>query len=334
MACCSLSFMPLITADDFRETLTKLRQRGLPFLLSKLRPDALARTRSAFDDPSLRAANWWQVPAVRQRWNLRMTGAPQLPYEAYVADKYLAGRRGLRLLSLGSGAASHELAFARLPQFAEVHCVDIAGRLLAQAAAVAQAEGLTNFRTEVADVNALDLPATSCDVVLFHSALHHFRDVAGILARVRRVLRPDGLLVLNDYVGPARLQWTAAQLAETNWILRTVVPPHYRVRYLSHQLKTSVSGPGHLRMRLADPSEAVESDRIVPALRQHFQPLEEAALGGNIITLILKDIAHHFMGEDAETQTLLAELFRLEDAFLAHHPSDLLFGVYRPRPEA
>jgi SAM-dependent methyltransferase len=325
--------MPLITSDDFLETLAKLRQRGLPFLLSKLRPDALARTRSAFDDPTLRAANWWKVPAVRRRWNERMTGHPDQLYEAYVAEKYLAGRRGLRLLSLGSGAASHELAFARLPQFAEVRCVDIAGRLLAQAAAVAAAEGLTNFRPEVADVNALALPAATYDVVLFHSALHHFRDVDGIVARVRQTLRPDGLLVLNDFVGPARLQWTAAQLAETNRALREVVPPGFRVRYLSRQLKTRVSGPGRWRMLLADPSEAAESDRIVPALRRHFQPLEEAALGGNILTLVLKDIAHHFMrDDDPETRALLAELFRLEDAFLANNPSDLLFGVYRPRP--
>ena len=112
--------MPLITPDDLLETLAKLRQRGLPFLLSKLSPSGLARTRSAFDDPGLRAANWWQVPAVRRRWNQRITGDPTRPYEPYVAARYLAGRTGLRLLSLGSGAASHELAFARLPQFAEV----------------------------------------------------------------------------------------------------------------------------------------------------------------------------------------------------------------------
>ena len=324
--------MPLLTADDFRETLAKLRQRGLPFLLSKLRPSALARTRSAFDDPALRAANWWQVPAVRRRWNQRMTGDPARPYEPYVAGKYLASRSGLRLLSLGSGAASHELAFARLPQFAEVRCVDIAARLLAQAAATARAEGLTNFRTEVTDVNALALAPAAYDVVLFHSALHHFVDVPGVLARVRQALRPAGLLVLNDYVGPARLQWTAAQLAETNRILREVLPARLRVRYLSRQLKTHVSGPGHLRMRLADPSEAPESDRIVPALRQHFEALEETGLGGNLLTLVLKDIAHHFVDEsDAEAQQLLEELFRLEDAFLESHPSDLLFGVYRPR---
>jgi len=324
--------MPLITSDDLLETLAKLRQRGLPFLLSKLRLNALARTRSAFDDPASRAANWWQVPDVRRRWNQRLTGDPTRPYEPYVAEKHLAGRTGLRLLSLGSGAASHELAFARLPHFAEVRCVDIAARLLAQASATAAGEGLKNFRAEVADVNALAIEPAAYDVVLFHSALHHFQNVAGIVARVRQALRPDGLLVLNDYVGPARLQWTAAQLSEANRILREVLPPRYRVRYLSRQLKTSVSGPGLWRMRLADPSEAAESDQIVPALRQYFEPLEEAALGGNILTLVLKDIAHHFVDEgNPEAQQLLAELFRLEDAFLEKHPSDLLFGVYRPR---
>lgn len=324
--------MPLITPDDLLETLAKLRQRGLPFLLSKLRLNPLARTRSAFDDPALRAANWWQVPAVRRRWNQRLTGDAARSYEPYVAEKYLAGRTGLRLLSLGSGGASHELAFARLPHFAEVRCVDIAARLLARASAAAEQEGLLNFRTEVADVNALAIAPGSYDVVLFHSALHHFSDVDGILARVRQALRPDGLLVINDYVGPARLQWSAAQLAEANRILRDVLPARWRVRYLSRQVKTRVSGPGLWRMRLADPSEAAESDRIVPALRRHFTPLEEAALGGNILTLVLKDIAHHFMREDAETQQLLAELCRLEDAFLKINPSDLLFGVYRPLP--
>ena len=107
-----------------------------------------------------------------------------------------------------------------------------------------------------------------------------------------------------------------------------------RGRYRSRQLKTSVSGPGLWRMYLADPSEAAESDRIVPALRRHFRPLTEVALGGNLLTLVLKDIAHHFLREDdPPTQALLARLFALEDAFLAENPSDQLFGVYQPLPE-
>jgi SAM-dependent methyltransferase len=325
--------MPLLTSDDLLETLAKLRQRGLPFLLSKLRLNALARTRSAFDDPALRAANWWQVPAVRRRWNQRITGSPTQAYEPYVAEKYLAGHTGLRLLSLGSGAASHELAFARLPHFAEVHCVDIAARLLAQAAATAQREGLANFRTEVADVNALDLPPASYDVVLFHSASAPFRrrgrgggarapgPAPRWLAGAQRLRGPRPPAVGGRPAGRSQPHSAGGAAAR------------FRVRYLSRQLKTGVSGPGRWRMRLADPSEAAESDRIVPALHRHFAPLEEAALGGNILTLVLKDIAHHFMREDdPETQQLLAVLFELEDAFLAKHSSDLLFGVYRPLP--
>lgn len=324
--------MPWLTSDDFLETLAKLRQRGLPFLLSKLVPSNLARTRSAFDDPQLQAANWWQVPAVRRRWSEKISGSPAVPYEAHVASRYLAGRTGLRLLSLGSGACSHELAFARQPHFAEVRCVDIAGRLLQKAAETARAEGLTNFQTEVADVNQRALAPGSYDIILFHSALHHFRDVEGIVARVRAALAPGGLLILNDYVGPARLQWTATQLREANRVLRDVVPASHRQRFLSRQLKYRVSGPGRLRMYLADPSEAAESDRIVPALRQHFRALEEAALGGNLLTLVLKDIAHHFLAENAVNQPLLAELFSLEDALLDQEPSNLLFGVYQPLP--
>ncbi|MBG8553738.1 class I SAM-dependent methyltransferase [Hymenobacter guriensis] len=322
--------MPWLTTDDFLETLAKLRQRGLPFLLSKLVPSNLARTRSAFDDPALQAANWWQVPAVRRRWNEKISGDAAMPYEAYVASRYLAGRTGLRLLSLGSGACSHELVFARQPHFALVHCLDIAERLLAQAAATAQAEGLQNFQTEVADVNRLNLVPASYDVVLFHSALHHFRDVEGIVARVRQALVPGGLLVLNDYVGPACLQWTPRQLRAANAALGEVLPARYRQRFLSSQIKRHVSGPGRLRMYLADPSEAVESDRIVPALRRHFTPLEEAGLGGNLLTLVLKDIAHHFLAEDPTTQALLMALFQREDELLLQEPSNLLFGVYRP----
>ncbi|HET9505590.1 MAG TPA: methyltransferase domain-containing protein [Hymenobacter sp.] len=320
--------MPLLTSDDFVETLAKLRQRGAGFLLSKLNFSALARTQSAFDDPTLRTANWWILPAVRGRWNAKITGDPARPYEGYVVEKYLRGRTGLRLCSLGSGSCSHELAFASHPAFELVECVDIAGALLAKAAAQARQEGLTNMRFEVRDVNRQPWPTAAYDVILFHSALHHFRQVEAVVGHVWQALRPGGLLIINDYVGPNRLQWTPAQLAAANQLLRQL-PATHRRRYMARQLKTRISGPGRLRMLVADPSEAVESEAILPAIRRRFRMLEEKPLGGNILTLVLKDIAHHFLPEDAATQALLRQLFEAEDEFLRHHPSDLLFGVYQ-----
>jgi len=320
--------MPLLTADDFVETLGKLRQRGAGFLLSKLNPSALARTRGTFDDPALQTANWWIVPAVRARWNELATGNPTLGYEDYVVQKYLRGQRGLHLCSLGSGSCSHELAFARHPEFGLVECVDITPALLATAAERAAQAGLNNMRFVVRDVNHQAWPTAAYDVVLFHSALHHFRHVPEVVAHVGQALRPGGLLILNDYVGPNRLQWTPAQLAAANQALGQL-PASHRRRYQSHRLKTRITGPGRLRMLLADPSEAVESEQILPAVRQQFQVLEEKALGGNLLALTLKDIAHHFLTDAAPTPHLLRELFAAEDVFLTQHPSDLLFGVYQ-----
>jgi len=324
--------MPLLTADDFAETLAKLRQRGAGFLLSKLNPSGLARTQGTFDDPGLQTANWWIVPAVRARWNAKITGDPALPYEPYVVEKYLRGRRGLHLCSLGSGSCSHELAFARHPELGLVECVDITPALLGAAAERAAAEGLHNLRFEVRDVNRQAWPTAAYDVVLFHSALHHFQQVPALVAHVRQALRPGGLLILNDYVGPNRLQWTTAQLNAANELLARL-PASHRRRYKSGQLKSRITGPGRLRMRLADPSEAVESERILPAVREHFAVLEEKAVGGNLLALVLKDIAHHFLADDPTTRELLRMLFTAEDTFLASHPSDLLFGVYqKPAP--
>lgn len=320
--------MPLLTRDDFSELLAKAQQRGASYLFSKLNPSALARTQRTFDDPTLHTANWWIVPAVRARWNQKITGDPALPYEPYVVAKYLQHRTNLSLCSLGSGSCSHELAFARHAAFGRVECVDIARTLLAQAQAQAQREGLHNMHFVVRNVNRQHWPQHAYDVVLFHSALHHFQRVANVLDHVWHALRPGGLVVLYDYVGPNRLQWTTAQLRTANELL-AALPASHRQRYRSQRLKTRISGPGLLRMLISDPSEAVESAQIREAVRQRFTVLEETAVGGNLLTLVLKDIAHHFLTDAPQTQQLLTMLFTAEDAFLTHHPSDILFGVYQ-----
>lgn len=323
--------MRLFTTDDILETVLKVKQRGLAYIISKVNPNPLARTRSTFDDEALTQSSWWIVPAVRARWNEKISGDPNRSYESYVVEKYLRGRTGLALLSLGSGVCSHELAFATHSEFESVRCVDIAATLLHQAAGVAQERGLTNMQFEVADIDTLVFGTDCYDAVLFHSALHHFRDVPSILSKIRTALRPDGLLIINDYVGPNRLQWLPAQLKESNRILRAELPATYRRRFGVDWLKTAVSGPGLLRMIVSDPSEAVDSEQIIPELQRHFTAMEECAVGGNLLALVLKDIAHNFLDNSSETQALLQRLFDLEDQFLQHTPSDILFGVYRKK---
>jgi hypothetical protein len=81
-------------------------------------------------------------------------------------------------------------------------------------------------------------------------------------------------------------------------------------------------------MWLSDPSEAPESESILPVLHAYLEIREEKALGGNLLAYVLKDIAHHFFELDAEKQRVLSFLFDEEDKFLNTNQSDLVFGVY------
>lgn len=324
-----IGFMRWLTADDISETFSKLRQRGWGFIASKFSWHARSRTRSAFDDPGFKAANWWLIPAVKQRWNLKITGDANRSYEPYFVEKHLSGKHNLRLLSLGSGVCSHERILAHSGHFEVVHCVDIAGKLLEKARLQAEAEGLKCMSFEVGDIYQLQYEPQAWDVILFNSSLHHFRDIDTLLSqKINPWLKPDGLLLINEYVGARRLQLPGYQVAAINKVLM-LLPAEKRRRYMSSRIKSRVTGPGWLRMVLADPSECVESDQILPALHRHFETLEEKPFGGNLLMLALKDIAHHFTGENGLQD--LKPLFDLEDEYLQSHTSNFIYGVYRPK---
>lgn len=324
--------MPWITRDDFIELRSKLHQRGWSYLLSKINPSAADRVRSTFGSSSIHHANWWIVPGIRRRWNERITGSPDQRYEDYVIEKYLSDKEDLDMLSLGCGVGSHERYFAQHGPFRQVTGIDLADNLIQKASQTAREEGLTNCHFRTADVHSLTVEDMSCDVLLFHSSLHHFYGLERLMRdQIPRILRPGGLLVLNDYWGPNRLQWTPRQLRAINEALRTM-PEAYRVRFKSNHIKRSVTGPGWWRMRLSDPSEAAEAEQIKPFLRKHYHCLEEKSVGGNILMPLLKDIAHHFVSDTPESNKVLAELCAAEDAFLAREDVDplLFFGVYQP----
>ena len=319
----------LITSDDFIELYSKLRQRGSAYLLSKLNPSAVKRTQSTFGESSFQHANWWIIPAVRRRWNKLVTGDPNKIYEDYIAEKYLSDRTNLKMLSLGCGIGSHERTLARHNKiFAQIDAYDIAPNLIERANQIAADEGLSNIQFHCADVNQMNLGDNSYDIVFFHSSLHHFLHLEKLMGEfIPKTLRPDGFLILNDFWGPDRLQWSKAQLQEINRLLHHI-PTSFRTRFRSSMVKKRVSGPGWLRMRLSDPSEAAESSQIPRLLDQYYHCLEEKMIGGNILMPLLKDIAHHFVADTTEGNAILESLFQAEDAFLSSERSLLFFGVY------
>lgn len=323
--------MKIITTDDLVESYAKGVQRGTGFLASKFRLRGSQRTLSAFDETAGNASNWWMIPGIRRRWNRKISGDADLPYEDYLVRKYFPGRTGLRMLSLGSGSASHEMRFAGHEVFSEIRCVDLAGNLLKKAGRQALERGLKNLVFVVGDARMLNFGTDRYDAVLFHASLHHFKDIDALVGRrLLPALKENGLMIVNEYVGPNRLQYPPEQIGAVNRALK-LIPREYRKRYLTGLYKKRVSGPGLLRMIIADPSEARESDKIMNTLERYLDPVEVTPYGGNILMPVLKDIAHHFMEQTPAAEKILGKLFEFEEEYLKGRDSDFVLAVFRKK---
>ena len=321
--------MRLITFDDIIDVYTEIKQRSFSFILSKFSFSGKKRTRATFDSSATITADYWIIPGIRERWNLMITGEKSMSYEDYVVKKYFDGRSGLKMLSLGSGIASHEMAFARHDCFSLVKCIDFSENKLRRAEHMAREEGLANMVFEPADINHYHFSRGAWDMVLFHSSLHHLRNVDQLIPGVKNSLKQGGYLIINEYTGPNRLQVSKSRIRLTNRILREYIPAKFRTRYNTRLVKNRVSGPGILRVMLSDPSEAVESEKILPSIHANFDIVEEKKIGGDILMYLFKDIAHHFLESSEEKQTILGKVFLMEDKFIGEHGSDFIFGVYR-----
>ena len=101
----------------------------------------------------------------------------------------------------------------------------MAAEMTAIAAARAAALGLTNVHPLTLDLDDLDQPDQSYDVVLCREGLQFALDPARAVAEIRRVLRPGGRMALAVWGPRARNPWLAVVLDTVTVQLGTAVPP-------------------------------------------------------------------------------------------------------------
>ena len=289
-----------------------------------------------------RAAEWlrWlQHPSVRERMNVLITGDPKKDKYQYFLEQYCPERFGRRTrvkraLTLGCGHGEFERGLSKY-HFAEIHdAVDIADGAVAEATRLAKAEGLTNVRYRVADLNTIRLPECTYDVVFGISAVHHVAQLEHLFREVLLSLKPGGYFLLDEFVGPSQFQWPDEQVTIINEQLDKL-PVEY---------KSAISRPDVIKgcvwrhsleeMNAADPSEAIRSREIVNLLPWYFDVVEFKGYGGTLLHLLLDDIAGHFLPEDPRAMEYLLDFFQLEDQMIAsgkfHHDFATIIARRKP----
>jgi len=117
------------------------------------------------------------------------------------------------VLDLGCGAG--HASFAVAPVARSVTAFDLSSEMLAVVAGAARERGLHNIVTEQGNVASLPFADASFCMVVTRFSAHHWLDVPAALREVKRVLKPNGLLVVIDITAPeAPLHDTTLQAVE------------------------------------------------------------------------------------------------------------------------
>ena len=318
-----------ISPGDFADLRYKIQEKGFSVVLSLLRLSGRKRTVNKWDQVTP-GSDFWIIPSVRKRWNQKCTGDAETEYEDYVYEKYLKDIKDIRMLSVGCGTGARERKFGRYKNFQKIEGIDIAPSKIEEAISTARNDGLENIVYQTGDFRSFIPEPGSYDVILFNSSLHHFSRIESLISNnVVPLLKSNGILVIFEYVGPKRLQWTNEQLDRVNALLNEM-PEHFRRMPGGIEIKKRVYRPGLLRMMLVDPSEAAESDQIMPVVHRHFITVEEKKVGWELLQPLLKGISHNFLSDNEETGELISYLFSEEDKYMEETGrSDAVFGIYK-----
>ena len=119
------------------------------------------------------------------------------PHAAYLLPHL---KTGYRVLDFGCGPGTIYVGLARIVAPGEIHGIDMEESQIALARAAAEAGGHSNAAFHVGDVTNLPFEDGYFDVAHCHSVLMHVPDTSAVLAEVKRVLKPGGIIGARESI--------------------------------------------------------------------------------------------------------------------------------------
>lgn len=121
------------------------------------------------------------------------------------------------VLDVGTGTARIPIRLASLRPAWQITAIDLARSMLAIAERnIREAGGEAQVRLEFVDAKCLPYANGSFDGVISNSLLHHLPNPVECLREIKRVLKPNGFLLLRDLIRPhsrAQLDTQVAAIA-------------------------------------------------------------------------------------------------------------------------
>ena len=282
---------------------------------------SIARMRGArhWDDVTGRKmpprVRWWDSQLIVQHVNENICGEPLKTLGAatpVLIKRRFPGRTFPKAVSIGCGTGFKEMMLIEARLVEEFDLFELSKARLEEGTKLANSRGLSE-RVKFHNRNGLaHAEPERFDLVHWSNSLHHMIDVDEAVAWSRKVLKPNGVFFMDDFVGPDRMQWPDRMLKAASRV-RAALPERFLQNpYRANKaLPRRVKRPHRLKMLLTDPTECADSSRIIPAVMKWFPNAEIRPTGGAIYHLALNDVLHN-MDEVADRDTI-QKLLRIDD---------------------
>lgn len=260
-------------------------------------------------------SQWWHLPQIKRHMNRIICGNAvdgMAGGDAQVLGKLAGGRPYPKALSIGCGIASKELSLLRAGTVSQFVVYEISPKRINSGRRAARRHGIPDrieFRNNAIEFDAP--PPEQFDLVYWNNSLHHMLDVRACLEWCRSALLPGGVIYLNDFVGPTRMQWPDEMIDVANRI-RGSLPQHLLIgRDGRRPLSREVARPSIRKLIASDPTECADSGAILDAFKDLFPDHVIRPTGGVIYHLALKGCLHNFSHESDDE--LLSMLLAMDE---------------------
>ena len=265
--------------------------------------------------------SWWDSPICQEYYNLSICGKAASENgggcREYLAAK-LNGKALERAVSIGCGSGAKEIGLIEAGLVNRFDLWEIGPRVAEKGLAEAKRRGFGD-RVFYHLGDAFAVEHEPYDLVYWDHSLHHMSDVVAAVRWSARAIRPGGFVMINDYVGPNRLQFSGSEISRANALLER--------HGFTERLKPS-STISCLRQWYRDPSEAPESERILSAIVLNLPDVELRVIGGALLN-ILGPIAVPQVRDD---HPLLRDLLNQDAALKEEGVSHFVFAFWQRKP--
>ncbi len=272
---------------------------------------------------------WIIHPTVRQCINEVLSGDRTLNLFDVIRTKFEIPFD--RVLVLGSAAGSgRNLLRMQSARFVDV--VEPSSTLIEEARKDAASAGLSSrINFKVMDLNNPSLPPEKYDMVLANMSMHNIKNLEQLFEQVRGTLKPSGLFIVNDYVGPSRYLFQDKQIELMNWLL-DLLPPQYKIKVTDGAIKGSIA---KLEEKNLSPNstDSIRSGEIIQLLEKYFEPVMRKDYGGTLLQFALADIVGNFSPDELKDVTMLRMIYKIEQLLIREKviESDFVFMVLKKK---